>query len=127
METRESKIAHGRRTRIAAEKRGRRAEFIAAWALRLKGYRIVEKRFRTKQGEIDLIARKGDLVAMVEVKARPSLSTAVDAVSFEAQRRIENAGDSWLARQTDYARLSIRFDIIAVVPRKWPHHIKGAW
>ena len=113
--------------RIEAEKRGRRAEFAAAWMLRLKGYRIVDKRFRTKQGEVDIIARKGDLVAMVEVKARPDITQAIDAVSFEAQRRIENAGDGWLQRQGDHARLSIRYDIVAVVPGKWPHHIKGAW
>ncbi len=113
--------------RISAEKRGRRAEFAAAWMLRFKGYRIVERRFRTKQGEVDLIARKGDLVAMVEVKARPDVAQAIDAVSYQAQRRIENAGDGWMQRQRDHARLSVRYDIVAVVPGKWPCHIKGAW
>jgi len=113
--------------RINAEKRGRRAEIAAAWMLRLKGYRIIEERFRTKQGEVDIIARKGDLVAMIEVKARPDIAQAVDAVSYQAQKRIENAGDSWLQRQRDHARLSVRYDIIAVLPRKWPRHIKGAW
>lgn len=115
------------RSRIAAEKRGRRAEFWAAMMLRLKGYRIVIMRYRTKQGEIDIIARKGDLVAMVEVKARKSIAVALDAVTHTAQRRIINAGDTWLAQQQDYAKLSIRYDIIAVVPRKWPHHARGAW
>ena len=115
------------RSRIAAEKRGRRAEFWAAMMLRLKGYRIIKMRYRTKQGEIDIIARKGDLVAMVEVKARKSISDALDSVTHTAQRRIINAGDTWLAQQHDYAKLSIRYDIIAVVPRKWPHHAKGAW
>ncbi len=113
--------------RIAAEKRGRRAEFIAAWFLRFKGYRIIERRFRTKSGEVDLIARKGDLVAMIEVKARQSLGQAHDAVGHTAQQRIISAGDYWLAKQADYARLSIRYDIIAIVPHTWPHHIKGAW
>jgi len=115
------------KARIIAEKRGRRAETIAAWYLRLQGYRIVEMRFRTKQGEIDIITRKGDLVAMVEVKARQNLMQAVDAVTHAAQRRIINAGDTWLAKQVDFAKLSIRYDIIAIVPGKWPHHIKGAW
>jgi putative endonuclease len=113
--------------RVKAQKRGHRSETLAAWALRLKGYRIIERRFRTKSGEIDIIARKGELIAMVEVKARATIVAAVDAVSYTAQQRIINAGDIWLARQRDYARLSIRYDIIAVVPRKWPYHFKGAW
>lgn len=95
--------------------------------LQLKGYRIVKMRYRTKQGEIDIIAQKGDLVAMVEVKARKGIAEALDAVTHTAQRRIINAGDTWLAQQHDYAKLSIRYDIIAVVPRKWPYHAKGAW
>ena len=115
------------RSRIAAEKRGRRSEFWAAWMLRLKGYRIAKMRYRTKQGEIDIIARKGDLVAMVEVKARKSIAEALNAVTHTTQRRISNAGDTWLAQQHDYAKLSIRYDIVAVVPCKWPHHAKGAW
>ncbi len=115
------------RPRIAAEKRGRRAEFWAAMMLRLKGYRIVKMRYRTKQGEIDIIARKGDLVAMVEVKARKSVANALDAVTHTAQRRIINAGDTWLAQQHDFAKLSIRYDIVAIVPGHWPHHYKGAW
>ena len=84
-------------------------------------------RYRTKQGEIDIIARKGDLVAMVEVKARKNILDALDAVTHTAQRRIINAGDTWLAQQRDYAKLSIRYDIIAVIPGKWPHHAMGAW
>lgn len=115
-------MADGRR--IKAEKRGHRSEWLAAWALRLKGWRIVEKRFKTKTGEVDLIARKRDLIIMVEVKARASLIEAMDAVTPTAQRRIEAAGDIWLARQTDFAKLSVRYDLIAVLPRKWPVHVE---
>jgi putative endonuclease len=118
---------HSSLQRLKAQKRGRRGEILAAWALRLKGYRIVEMRYRTKKGEIDIVARKGSLVAMVEVKARSNLMDAVNAVTLEAQQRIADAGDIWLARQRDYAHLSVRYDIIAVVPRKWPYHFKGAW
>ena len=113
--------------RVKAQIRGHRSEALAAWALRLKGYRILERRYRTKVGEIDIIARKGDLVAMVEVKARMTVAAAVDAVTRSSQGRIINAGNIWLARQRDFARLSIRYDIIAVQPRKWPRHFKGAW
>ena len=110
--------------RIKAEKRGHRSEWLAAWALRLKGWRIVAKRFKTKTGEVDLIARKRDLVIMVEVKARASLIEAMDCVTPTAQRRIEAASDIWLARQPDFSRLSVRYDLVAVMPRKWPVHVE---
>lgn len=108
-------------------RKGHRGERLAAWALRLKGYRILAVRHRTKRGEIDLIARRGDLVAIVEVKVRGTLTEAMDAVGPEAQRRIEAAADLWLARQRDHARLSLRFDIIAILPWRWPVHVPHAW
>jgi putative endonuclease len=119
--------AEGRDRRFRAYRKGHRGEWLAALALMLKGYRIVALRHRTKLGEIDLIARRGDLVAIVEVKARPTLIQAMDAVGFEAQRRIEGAADLWLSRRRDAARLSIRFDIVAVLPRRWPVHVENAF
>lgn len=115
--------ADGRQSRYRAYRKGHRSEWLAAAALLLKGYRIVARRYRTKLGEIDLIARRGDLVAIVEVKARPTLTQAMEAVARESQRRIEAAADLWLTRQPDHARLSIRFDLIAVLPRRWPVHV----
>ncbi|HEY9058617.1 MAG TPA: YraN family protein [Aurantimonas sp.] len=108
-------------------RKGHRGERLAAWALRLKGYRILAVRHRTKRGEIDLIARRGDLVAIVEVKVRRTLSEAMDAVGPVARRRIEAAADLWLARQRDHGRLSLRFDIVAVLPWRWPVHVPHAW
>ncbi len=84
-------------------------------------------RHRTKLGEIDIVARRGDTVAIVEVKARASLEAAMDAVTPAAQARIARAADLWLQKQRDYARLSLRFDIVAVLPRRWPVHIPNAW
>ncbi len=107
--------------------RGHRGERLAAVALMLKGYRIVARRYRTKLGEIDLIARRGAIVAIVEVKARPSLREAMEAVTATSERRIEGAADLWLARQRDAHRLSVRFDIVAVLPRRWPVHVENAW
>ncbi|KAB0679693.1 YraN family protein [Aureimonas leprariae] len=107
--------------------RGHRGEWLAAWALRMKGYRILAVRHRTKLGEIDLIARRGSTVAVVEVKARSTLAAAMDAVSPAAQRRICNAADLWLAKQRDAARLSLRFDLVAILPRRWPVHVPDAW
>ena len=108
-------------------RKGHRGEWLAAMALRLKGYRILAVRHRTKAGEIDLIARRGDLVAFVEVKARATLAEAMDAVCPQTQRRIEAAADLWIGRRADFARLSRRFDIVAVLPWRWPVHVTGAW
>jgi putative endonuclease len=113
--------------KLKAYKRGHRGEWLAAAALMLKGYRIVARRYKTKLGEIDLIARRGNLILIVEVKARPTLIEAMDAIGPQAKRRIEAAADLWLARQPDYARLSVRFDLVAVLPRKWPVHVPSVF
>ena len=114
-----------RARRFAAYRLGHRSEWLAALALMLKGYRIVARRYRTKLGEIDLIARRRDLVLIVEVKARPTLGEAMDAIGHISERRIEGAADLWLSRQPDYARLSLRFDMVAVLPRRWPVHVEN--
>ncbi|MBS9721734.1 YraN family protein [Tianweitania sp. BSSL-BM11] len=111
------------KAKLKAYRRGHTSEAFAAFALMVKGYRIVARRYRTKSGEIDIIARRGTLVAIVEVKARPNLSQAMDAISPSAQGRIEAAADLWLARQRDYARLNLRFDMVAVLPWHWPIHV----
>lgn len=116
-----------RAARRRAFRLGLKAEARAAWRLRLAGFRIVATRYKTRAGEVDLIARRGDLVLMVEVKARANLEAAVQAVTTTAWRRIEAAGDHWLARQPDHARLSIRYDLIAVVKgRLVPYWITAA-
>ncbi len=113
--------------RQGAYRRGHRSEWLAALALRLKGYRILERRYRTPLGEIDLIARRGDVVAIVEVKARTTLVAAMEAVARTSERRIEAAADLWLSRQADAGRLSIRFDLVAVLPRRWPIHVENVF
>jgi len=127
-------LAPPRRKSPARVKRGQKAyrqgywgEFLAAWLLRLKGYRLIARRWRCAQGEIDIIARKGKQIAIVEIKARPSLPQAMEALAPSQQKRIEAAADLWLARQPDYAQLSLRFDLIAVCPRRLPRHIKACW
>lgn len=112
-------------SRRVAERRGHKGETLAVWWLRLKGYRIIARRFKTKLGEVDIIARRRDVVAMVEVKARATLLEAMDAVDNQTMRRIEAAGDLWLARQRDYARINIRYDLIAILPRKLPVHVES--
>jgi putative endonuclease len=108
--------------RRARYRLGLAAEWRAAWALRLKGYRIVDRRFRTPVGEIDLVALKGETLAIVEVKARPSLAAGLEAIAADSYRRIEAAADVWLARHPDLADRVVRFDLVVVLPRRWPRH-----
>ena len=68
------------KARKRAESRGRRAEWIAVWWLRLFGYRVLARRARQRVGEIDIVARRGRTLAFVEVKARPDRAQAAEAV-----------------------------------------------
>lgn len=120
-------MADARSRRLRAYRLGFRGELLASLALMAKGYRIVARRYRTKLGEIDLIARRGDVIAIVEVKARPTLAQAMDAVGREAAWRIEGAADMWLSRQRDHSRLSIRFDLVAILPWRWPVHVENVF
>jgi putative endonuclease len=113
-----------RRRRDAA---GRRAEFMSAWLLRFKGYRVLARRFKTPVGEIDLIARRGGTIAFVEVKARPSAGAAIESVSSRQRRRIGRAAAAFIQRRPALAENRMRFDLILVTPRRLPRHIADAW
>ena len=113
--------------RQAAEARGRRAETVAALLLRLKGYRILERRFRVSAGEIDLVARRGGLVVFVEVKARDTHAAAAESISPRQQQRISDAAAAWLARHAALADCDTRFDAVFVMPRRWPQHLVDCW
>ncbi len=107
--------------------RGRRAETMAAWWLRLKGYRIVARGFRAPLGEIDIIARRGRILALVEVKARGDLATAREALTLRQRKRIENAATIFLQHRPALAVLDLRFDVVLVAPGRRPHHMTDAW
>jgi putative endonuclease len=115
------------KSRIKAYRRGHRSEWLASLALMTKGFRIVARRYRTKLGEIDLIARRGNLILIVEVKARKTLIEAMEAIARQSERRIEAAADLWLTRQRDYGRFSVRFDMVAVLPWRWPIHVENVF
>jgi len=110
----------------AARRRGRRAETLAAWLLRLKGFRILARDRRETGGEIDLIARRGRLLVFVEVKARADAGAAAAAVSATQRRRIVRAARGFLARRPDLADLTLRFDAVLVAGFP-PRHIADAW
>jgi putative endonuclease len=113
--------------RRAAFLRGGRAELLCLWQLRLKGYRILARRYRTAVGEVDLIARRGEVLAAIEVKARPDLATASEAIGPRQRRRVTRALAHFLSGRPDLALLAPRFDVILVVPRRWPVHLIDAW
>ena len=110
----------------AAEARGRQAEAKAELMLRLKGYRILEKRYRSPVGEIDIVARKGDVLVFIEVKARKTTEEAFESITQKQRSRIEAAADHWLQSKSSQ-EFACRFDVIAVAPGRLPAHMKDAW
>jgi len=106
---------------------GRTAETLAAWVLRLKGYRIISRGHRSAVGEIDIIARRGGLLAFVEVKARAGLRLAAEALGPAQRRRIERAAEAFLASHPEYSGCDVRFDVMLVTPLGLPRHLAGAW
>lgn len=116
-------IRSGARRR--AFRRGVLGESVAAWYLRAKGYRILAWRYRTAAGEIDIVARRGSLLAFVEVKTRTVLAGDVDPVTARSGRRIEAAADVYITRNPSLAGLDQRFDLLLVSPWRWPRHLEG--
>jgi len=114
--------------RQRAERGGRRAERLAAWWLRLKGYRILARRLKTHAGEIDLVAAAPfGPVCFVEVKARHLAQAAAESVGPGQQTRIARAASLYLASRPGLARRGSRFDIVAVAPHALPVHHRDVW
>ena len=116
-----------RDARLDAELIGRRGEDLAAWYLRLKGYRIIDRRVKTPGGEIDLVVRRFGVTAFVEVKSRMSrkeIGLALEAVNT---RRIARAAEHYVSRHPALAATPLRFDVIFLAPMMWPRHVKGAF
>ena len=117
-----------RRSRgVDAERFGRFAEAWCRLALRVRGYRVIAARERTPLGEIDILARRGCVLAVVEVKARRDADCAAGAVSVRQWGRLARAAAALLARRPELATLSVRFDVMLVTPWRWPRHIPDAW
>ncbi len=113
-------------SRRAAERRGRIGEWAAALMLMLKGFAIIERRFRAPAGEIDLIARRGRLLIFVEVKAHARHDAAIEAVTPRARRRIGAAARAFLARKRHLADCEIRYDIVTMAGWRL-RHLPDAW
>ncbi|HZP70108.1 MAG TPA: YraN family protein [Pseudolabrys sp.] len=121
----------GRRTpqpeRQAAFRVGISAESRAAAFLVAKGFRILARRWRSPLGEIDIIARRRQLLVFVEVKARPTLDEAAESVNARQRRRIAAAAEIWLAGNSDPSIRDVRFDAILVAPGRIPRHVQAAF
>jgi putative endonuclease len=117
--------------RVAAFRTGLSAEARAAAWLMAKGYRILAQRFRTPYGEIDIVARRRNLLAFIEVKARASLDEAAYAVTPRQQARIINAAQAWLqvwlTAHPEHADFELRFDAMLIAPRCLPRHLLAAF
>ena len=112
---------------LNARRDGRRGEVLCALWLMARGYRILGFRLKTGQAEIDLLALKNGVVAVVEVKRRSSLEAALDAVTPRQRDRLLRAAGSITARRPDLSGAAVRLDLIALAPGRWPRHIRDAW
>ena len=122
--------------RQRAYRRGLDAERLCVLSLRARGYRILARRYRCGVGEIDIVARRGKVIAAIEVKARDSAAGALSSVTQRQQQRITRAAEQFLACHPQLARCDWRFDVMWVTAersriRSWrrilPQHLTDAW
>ena len=111
----------------AARLSGRRAEVVAALWLMAKGYRILGFRLATPLGEIDLLAQRRGVLAVVEVKSRTSLEAALEAVTYEQRARLRRAGAHIAASRAGLREATVRLDLLALAPGRRPRHVLDAW
>lgn len=126
-----SDVHDGRREAARGERRrryrrGHWAEFLAVAMLSAKGYRTLGRRVVTGSGEIDLVAVRGRRLAFVEVKRRASLAAAEASVGDQQRRRVRRAADLWLAKHPAFRAHDIGFDLVFVLPWRWPLHLKNS-
>jgi putative endonuclease len=118
-----ARVARGAAARVS----GRRGEVLAALLLMVKGYRILGFRLKTPQGEIDILALRAGVLAVVEVKRRTSLLAALEAVTHDQRERLRRAGANLAARRPALVGAAVRLDLVALAPGRLPVHIPDAW
>ena len=105
--------------RRAKEIEGRKAEdHVARW-LKLRGWKVMAERFKVSEGEVDLIARRKNIIAFVEVKQREKLPIAEDIVTHMNVARVMDAAEIWVERNFEAlgADFEIRFDLAMIEGR----------
>jgi putative endonuclease len=122
---RRANVEPGLADRRGRLRRGRISETLAAAALIFKGYMILGRNVKTRTGEIDIIAVRGKRLAFVEVKRRATGEDAEAAITARQAARIRRAADSWLAHRPRYHGYDLAFDVVLMVPRRWPRHIRN--
>jgi putative endonuclease len=115
------------KARDAARNFGSAAETIATLWLRARLYSILARNYRVQGGEIDIVAKRGSVVAFVEVKARGDLEDAAIAITPQKQRRISRAADRWIAAHPWAMNCTLRADAIFIAPGKLPRHLENAF
>jgi putative endonuclease len=123
----EAPARFARAARQAAFRVGVSAESRAAAYLTGRGYAIAARRFKSRVGEVDIVARRGPELVFVEVKARNRLDDAALSVTPRQQRRIVAAAEAWLADHPDDGQRDIRFDVILVARNGATEHITAAF
>ena len=119
---------YNRRQRGAnARRHGLWAESLAVAYLRLKGYRVLERNWRSKLGEIDILVRKGNILALVEVKSRADTALARGAVMGRQRQRLVRALAHYLKTRPELTALDLRCDVVAFAKLGWPVHLVDAW
>lgn len=108
---------------ITNYKKGLKAEIIATWYLRLKGYKILARRYKTPYGEVDIIAKYGKIISIIEVKARPNIDLAKQAITYKSTKRIRAAAKHWFYRQGNLEEYKLRFDVIFICSKRLPIHL----
>ena len=116
-----------REERQRAWRRGWWAETLCTVALRLRGYRIMNRRLRTPVGEIDILARRGRTLVVIEVKAREDFASAAESVTDRQKQRLIRAAGWVVSGRPALAALDLRFDVMLVAPRCLPRHVVDAW
>ena len=115
-----------RESRRRAWRFGLFAESLCVLSLRLRAYRVVARRFDAGVGEIDIVARRGGVLAMIEVKARRG-GDWDEPVTARQRARIMRAAEAFVARNPRYGGLDMRFDLMTVRPWRLPKHMTDAW
>ena len=113
--------------RVQAQKRGRVAETLVAWGLRLKGWRILARNYKTQVGELDLVAKRANTLIFIEVKARTDEKTALESVSPKQRSRIQRAAEQFLIHHPPLQVCDIRFDVALVTGFLRFKHLSDAW
>ena len=116
-----------KRNKKQTYQKGLRAELLSKIWLWSFGHSILEQRYKTPVGEIDLITKKGARISFVEIKYRQTREEAAYSISDHQKKRINKAALFWLAKNGHFTYDTLSFDVILISPWKLPYHIKNAF